>query len=50
MSAFDGTTVFTRGAENTAFAQYFVGQIYLNMLTTEGVYRQRFGCRGGNQR
>lgn len=37
MSAFDGTTVFARGAENTAFAQYFVGQSYLNMLTTEGV-------------
>ena len=37
MSAFDGTTVFARGAENTAFAQYFVGQSYLNMLTTQGV-------------
>ena len=37
MSAFDGTTVFARGAENTAFAQYFVGQSYLNMLTTKGV-------------
>lgn len=37
MSAFDGTTVFARGTENTAFAQYFVGQSYLNMLTTEGV-------------
>ena len=37
MSAFDGTTVFARGAENTAFAQYFVGQSYLNMLTTEGM-------------
>lgn len=37
MSAFDGTTVFARGAENSAFAQYFVGQSYLNMLTTEGV-------------
>ena len=37
MSEFDGTTMFARGAENTAFAQYFVGQSYLNMLTTEGV-------------
>ena len=37
MSEFDGTTMFARGAENTAFAQYFVGQSYLNMLTTEGM-------------
>ena len=37
MSEFNGTTMFARGAENTAFAQYFVGQSYLNMLTTEGV-------------
>ncbi len=29
--------LFPRGGENTAFAQYFVGQSYLNMLTTEGV-------------
>lgn len=28
---------FATGEENTAFAQYFVGQSYLNMLTTEGV-------------
>ena len=37
MSEFNGTTMFERGAENTAFAQYFTGQSYLNMLTTEGV-------------
>lgn len=29
--------LFPRGGANTAFAQYFVGQSYLNMLTTEGV-------------
>lgn len=32
-----GGAVFPIGAENTAFAQYFVGQSYLNMLTTQGV-------------
>ena len=37
MSEFNGTTMFDRGAENTAFAQYFTGQSYLNMLSTEGV-------------
>ena len=29
-------TIFERGGENTAFAQYFVGQSYLNMLSTQG--------------
>jgi quercetin dioxygenase-like cupin family protein len=29
--------IFERGAENNAYAQYFVGQSYLNMLCTEGV-------------
>lgn len=29
--------LFPRGGENTAFAQYFVGRSYLNMLTAEGV-------------
>ncbi len=29
--------LFPRGGENTAFGRYFVGQSYLNMLTTEGV-------------
>lgn len=30
-------SVFDRGAENAAFAKYFVGTSYLNMLSTEGV-------------
>ena len=29
--------VFPLGEKNEAFAQYFVGQSYLNMLTTQGV-------------
>lgn len=29
--------VFPIGEENTAFAQYFTGRSYLNMLTAEGV-------------
>lgn len=29
--------VFDMGEENTAFAQYFTGECYLKMLTTEGV-------------
>lgn len=29
--------VFDIGEENTAFAQYFTGECYLKMLTTEGV-------------
>lgn len=29
--------LFPRGGKNDAFAQYFVGQSYLNMLSTEGV-------------
>ncbi len=29
--------IFPRGGENTAFAPYFVGQSYLNMLSTEQV-------------
>ena len=33
----DFKDIFPRGGENTAFARYFVGQSYLNMLTTEGV-------------
>lgn len=32
-----GGELFATGEENIAFAQYFVGQSYLNMLTTEGV-------------
>ena len=30
-------SVFPMGEKNTAFGQYFVGQSYLNMLTTQGV-------------
>lgn len=30
-------TIFPIGEENTAFAKFFVGQSYLNMLSTEGV-------------
>ena len=41
--------VFPRGVENTAFAQYFVGQSYLNMLSTQqiGIANVTFepGCR-----
>lgn len=29
--------IFPRGGENTAFARYFVGQSYLNMLSREQV-------------
>ena len=29
--------IFPRGGENTAFAQYFVGKSYLNMLSTQQV-------------
>ena len=44
-------TIFERGGENTAFAQYFVGQSYLNMLSTQGVAIGNVtfapGCTGG---
>ena len=33
----DVKTLFPVGEENTAFAQYFIGQSYLKHLTTEGV-------------
>lgn len=32
-----GGAVFPIGEKNTAYAKYFIGQSYLNMLTTEGV-------------
>lgn len=32
-----GGSVFPIGEENTAFAQYFTGECYLNMLTAKGV-------------
>ena len=36
-AAFEEQNVFGLGAPNDAFAQYFVGQSYLNMLSTQGV-------------
>lgn len=30
-------SIFPTGEKNTAFAKYFVGQSWLNMLTTEGI-------------
>lgn len=33
-AAFDGVNVFGRGAENTAYAKYFIGKSYLNPLTS----------------
>nr|WP_321462972.1 cupin domain-containing protein [uncultured Cohaesibacter sp.] len=30
--------IFERGPENVAYAQYFVGQSYLNILSKEGVF------------
>lgn len=33
----DEISVFPAGGKNEAFADYFTGQSYLNMLTTEGV-------------
>lgn len=40
---------FARGAKNDAYAQYFIGQSYLNMLTTSGVVTANVtfepGCR-----
>lgn len=29
--------IFQRGAENTAFSEYFIGRSYLNLLTAQGV-------------
>ena len=36
-SALGPGAVFPVGGENTAFARYFMGTSYLNMLTTQGV-------------
>lgn len=33
----DNIELFPRGGANTAYARYFVGNSYLNMLSTEGV-------------
>lgn len=37
MSHNDFDSIFPRGEKNDALAEYFIGQSYLNMLTTEGV-------------
>lgn len=37
MATEDFATVFVRGEKNDAYAQYFVGQSYLNMLSLEQV-------------
>lgn len=34
---FDGNGIFPKGKKNEAYAQYFQGTSYLNMLSTEGV-------------
>ncbi len=43
------SVIFDRGEPNTAFAQYFIGQSYLNMLSTQqvGIGNVTFepGCR-----
>lgn len=33
----EDVSIFSVGGKNKAFAKYFVGQSYLNMLTTDGV-------------
>ena len=38
MSDKNHTVLFGEGPENTAYAKYFVGQSYLKMLSTEGVF------------
>lgn len=44
-------SVFPIGGKNDAYAQYFVGQSYLNMLTTQGIGNVTFapGCRNNWQ-
>ena len=37
MDDLSNSVIFPVGQENTAFAQYFTGTSYLNMLTTQGV-------------
>ena len=36
-----GGNVFPIGEENVAFAKYFTGECYLNMLTTEDGIRKK---------
>ena len=40
-------SVFPVGGKNETFAKYFVGQSYLNMLTTEGVVIGNVTCEPG---
>lgn len=35
---FDGNGIFPKGPENTAYASYFTGTSFLEMLSTEGVF------------
>lgn len=37
MNANEFKQIFPLGEKNEAYAKFFVGQSYLNMLTTEGV-------------
>ena len=37
MTSMDIDPIFERGEKNEAYAENFIGQSYLNMLTTEGV-------------
>jgi len=37
MNELSNSVIFERGPENTAYAQYFVGQSYLNMVSLEQV-------------
>ncbi|GKT30674.1 cupin domain-containing protein [Aduncisulcus paluster] len=38
MSEINTDNFFGQGEDNTAYAKYFVGQSYLNILNTEGVF------------
>ncbi|SHI13850.1 cupin domain-containing protein [Desulfofustis glycolicus] len=38
MSGDNNTDVFGSGEENMAYAQYFIGKSYLNVLSNEGVF------------
>ncbi len=37
MNTQDFNSIFPRGEKNEAYAKYFVGQSYLNMLSTKGI-------------
>lgn len=47
--SFEQANLFGRGTPNTAFSQYFIGESYLNPVTTQGIgiYNVTFepGCR-----